>query len=552
MSDQILESIFLDTSLWTEVLEWGVRKGIPQHVLEYIQNPHGRAELCEQIAMGEYVIRPPRTGYTLKDNGSERTFYVNDPLTRILFHAIYLWLMRNESTMIHPSCMSYHEGIGIGRVVKEVSCKIQALSPDAPNGIVGRKFDIHHYFDTIPRSLIFSTLDLVEQHHGSSSVIDLLRQYYASDTYYDSRKGELVEAYQGIKQGCAVSSWFANTLLYHLDVALSSLDECYVRYSDDILYIGEKYEEATALIRQKLQEVGLHLNDNKTEDVHPDRFVRFLGFDIRGAEITLSEKWVKNFQRNVDQITILNKPLIKRVRTLSARTDAKSRQQRIKLLSSATRRLVRFLYYGDGTHSWATLVLPVVNCSSDIRQLNTYLLDALRAVYTGNTHIGGLGKSKQGGITRGKGRNVSSNLHATDGWLPRFVSINAMQKVVSNKWLYRTLVHDMLLDIPPYSSRQRETIPLEAPTTIADIETAYHHLLMSQPDGKILTRFYAKPLSDLTFQDLLMADSRTASQTHLDTLLSRLRTFHTLASSPTHWFWQSEKHPELVVLKEWF
>lgn len=551
MSDRILESIFLDTSLWTEVIDWGVRKGIPQHVLEYVRDPHGRAEMCEHIALGEYVISPPRTGYAMKDNGSKRTYYVNDPLTRLLFHAIYLWLMRNESTMIHPSCMSYHEGIGIGRVVRDVSHQIQTLSLHAPDGIVGRKFDIHHYFDTIPRSLISSTLDLVEQHHGASSVIDLLRRYYASDLYYDTRKGELVEAYQGIKQGCAVSSWFANTLLYHLDHSLASLGECYVRYSDDILYIGEKYETATALIRQKLQQAGLHLNESKTEDVHSDRFVRFLGFDIRGKEITLSAKWVKKFQQNVDSITILNKPLIKRIRTLSVRNDAHSRQQRLTLLASTTRRLVRFLYYGDGTHSWASLVLPVVNRSTDIRQLNNYCLDALRAVYTGKTNIGGLGKSRHGGIIRGKGRNVSANRIATHQWLPKYISMNAMQKVVGNRWLYRTLVHDMLLDIPPYSSSSDVT-PSEVPITISDIESAYHDLLMSEPDGKSLARFYAKPLSDLTFDDLLLSDTRFVSQARLDTLLRSLRTFHQLSPDESHWYWQSTSHPELVVLKDWF
>jgi len=551
LSDSILSSIFLDTSLWAEVIDWGVRKGIPLHTLEYVQDPHGRAELCEQIALDEYIIQPPHTGYAKKDNGTERTFFINDPLTRLLFHAIYLWLMRNESDMIHPSCMSYHEGIGIGRVVKGVSEQIQTLSLHKANGIVGRKFDIHHYFDTIPRELIYKTLDKVGQHHGSSSIIDLIKQYYSSDTYFDTRKHEYIEAYQGIKQGCAVSSWFANVLLYSLDEALASLGECYVRYSDDILYIGNKYEEATAIIRNKLQNAGLQLNEKKTEDVHPDRFVRFLGFDIRGAEITLSAKWVKNFQRNIDQITILNKPLIARVRSLSKQHTESAQRQRLKLLSSATRRLARFLYYGNGTHSWASLVLPIINRESDINQLNSYCLDALRATYTGKTNIGGLGKSNQGGISRGKGRNVTSNRFATNDWLPKYISISAMQKVIHNRWLYRTLVHDMLLgesSQTPYSSN---TTDQHLPT-IDDIETAYHELLMSEPDGKSLSRFYAHPLSQLSFEDMLLAENRTTANERLESLLQSLASFHHLSEDSSHWFWQSSIHPELVILKEWF
>ena len=110
-----------------------------------------------------------------------------------------------------------------------------------------------------------------------------------------------MEAYQGIKQGCAVSSWFANVLLYELDAKLSALGGCYVRYSDDILFVGESYEKATTLLKEELQKIDLSLNEEKQEDIRSDRFVRFLGFDIRGGEITLSEKWVKHFQHQVDR-----------------------------------------------------------------------------------------------------------------------------------------------------------------------------------------------------------------------------------------------------------
>lgn len=550
MSDKILESLFLDNELWREVLDWGIRKRVPPSVLSFLQDPHGRAVLCEQIYLGEYQIEPPRTGYVPKDNGGERTFFYNDPLTRMLFHAIYLWLSRNEGERIHPSCLSYQQGVGIGRIVTKVSNHIQRLNCKAVDGRVGRKFDIHHYFDSVPRKLIHQTLDSLEQHHGHSSVIDLLRRYYDSDLYFDTRKGKLVEEYKGIKQGCAVSSWFANVLLYPLDDELSSLGECYVRYSDDILYIGDRYEEATHLIQRQLKLSGLVLNDEKTEDVYGHRFVRFLGYDIRGAEVTLSEKWVKSFQHTIDSLTRHDTSLIRRVRAIRSEKSERGQKKLQNIMSSSVRRLARTLYYGDGRYSWATLVLPVINREEDILQLNNYCLDALRAVYTGKTHIGGLGKSAQSGIVRGKGRNVASNRRQTTDWLKKFYSLTTMKRAVHNRWLYRALVLDMLVEKKD-SPQPQEALP---EVSVATIEEAYESYLMSEPDGKTLTRFYAKPLEEMTMQDLLCADNRKEARERLEQLIASLDSLQLLAGdkgAERDWFWQSPRHPELVVLKEW-
>ena len=279
-----------------------------------------------------------------------------------------------------------------------------------------------------------------------------------------------------------------------------------------------------------------------------DRFVRFLGFDIRGGEITLSEKWVKHFQRQVDEITILNKPLIKQVRRLRKQATEASEKHIQTLAGHAMQRLAKTLYWGNGTYAWGTLVLPIINRADDIRQLNTYCLDALRALYTGRTHLGGLGKPRQGGITRGKGRDVAYNRKATEKWLPQFTPLFAMWQLVGNKWLYRAVVNDLLLPgLPPY--------PLNEPQAEATIETLnqlYAQHLTSEPDGKKITRFYAKPLEDQTLEDLLAADSRSHTTERLDATLGAMGSFSTLTANHRHWFWQSAEHPELVVLRKWW
>lgn len=562
MRDKILESIFLDTSLWREVIEHGVDKHIPHKWLDAFADPHVRADLCGMIGDGEYSIQPPHTGYRKKDDGGERMFLANEPQDRLLLNVIYKWLMHNEAKMIHPACKSYQTGIGVGKIVKEISQRTTSKSNNEPRRIVGRKFDIHKYFDTIGREYINAALNAVEKDFGRSSIIDLLREYYDSDIYYDTRQRALVEQYQGIKQGCAVSAWLANVLLYSLDEELSQRGGLYVRYSDDILYLGEDYQEVTELIRNRLAQMGLQLNEKKVTNVVAGEYFCFLGFDIHGRDISLSRKWVKHFQQEIDRRTIRNALLIKKVRAIRQSDDRCQEQKLRHLLNKAMRDVARFLLYGNGRYSWATQVLPTINNSADLQQLTTYCLDALRAVYTGHTHIGGLGKSLTHGIQRGKGRHVKANLIATQhllvenggiSQLPGFLSLLAVQRAVCNKWLFRTLVANMVDTCKhPLYGPMHNTQLITREKIIAGIESHYESYLHSQPNGEGIERFYAQPLEEMTIESLIQGSNRHEALASLEQYIKENVEFSLLQESPDSWYWQSEKLPQLILLKEWF
>ena len=103
----------------------------------------------------------------------------------------------------------------------------------------------------------------------------------------------------------------------------------------------------------------------------------------------------------------------------------------------------RYLYIGDGKHSWATQVLPVCNVQKDIDELNKFVMDCLRAVQTGKRKIGGLGylrDNPNGCIARGIGRNVKANRMKTAA-IEGYLSLNCMRKaILTSKDLYRTLI----------------------------------------------------------------------------------------------------------------
>lgn len=413
MSDKILK-MFFDIERWAKAIEKGVCKDIRKDQLIRLTDEKTRVQIADAILKGKYDISPPHTAQIPKEGGEFRTVYVNEPIDRIILSIANDLLFELMPEMIHHSCKSYQTGIGCGKVVKEVSQKVM--------GSLGWKSDLSKYFDSVPLRYVDEAFNKVEQKHGHSALIDVLRKYYHCDLYFDE-SNNLQSKYQSLKQGCAVASWLADVLLYDLDEELSRLNGYYVRYSDDMLFIGADYKKAMDVLVQRLEEKSLKLNPKKVEYLSVDKWFKFLGFSIKGSMISLSSSRIKTFQKEVERRTI--------------------RKPRISL-QKAINAVNRYLYKGDGEFSWATQILPVCNVSKDIDELNKFVMDCLRAVSTGKRKIGGLGyiSTKDGGcIDRGLGRNVKANRNKTVSNIDGYMTLGCMRNaLLTSRSVYNTLV----------------------------------------------------------------------------------------------------------------
>lgn len=420
MTDIILEKFF-EPSRWEYAIDKGVGKDISRRDLCQLVKPEVRVRMYHAIKDGKYEIAPPHTAQIPKDNGEFRTVYVNEPMDRILLSIANDLLFELTPEMIHPSCKSYQKGIGCGKIVKEVSRKICETKGE----VIGWKSDLSKYFDSVPIRFIDEAFDMVEHKYGHSALIDVLRKYYHGDYYFDT-KGNLLQMYQSLKQGCAVASWLSNVLLYHIDDKLSNIDGFYVRYSDDMLFIGVGYDKAMTLLTEELAKMQMKLNPKKVEYLTHTKWFKFLGFSIKGEFISLSGSRIKTFQKEIEKRTIKKKGA-----TL------------VKAINSVN----RYLYKGNGEFSWATQVLPVCNVNSDILELNKFVMDCLRAVKTGKKKVGGLGyvSTKQNGcVQRGQGRNVKANRAKTDKEISGYLTICCMRNaILTSREVYATLVESL-------------------------------------------------------------------------------------------------------------
>ena len=415
MSDKILQ-MFFDIDRWTKAIEKGVGKDIRKDQLIRLSDERTRLAMADAMRRGKYGISPPHTARIPKEDGDFRTVYVNEPMDRVILGIANDLLFDLMPEMLHPACKSYQTGIGCGRVVSEVSRRMTEMQGD---GILGWKADLSKYFDSVPLRFIDEAFDKVEARHGRSALIDVLRKYYHSDLYFDG-DNRLQSKYQSLKQGCAVASWLADVLLYDLDEELSQMEGYYVRYSDDMLFVGKDYARAMDTLQRRLEGKSMTLNPKKVEYLTADVWFKFLGFSIKGSMISLSSSRVKTFQKEIER------------RTIRCRDTTPAK---------AVNAVNRYLYKGE--FSWAAQILPVCNVKSDLDELNKFVMDCLRAVSTGRRKVGGLGyvRTKSDGcIVRGRGRHVTANRAKTGRDIPGYMTIGCMRNaLLTSRAVYDTL-----------------------------------------------------------------------------------------------------------------
>lgn len=421
MNDILLQKFF-EIDRWEKAIETGVDKHINKGELLKLTSPQFRALMCERIINDNYEIAPPHQAAIPKDNGDMRIVYVNENVDRIFLSITNDLFFEMFPEFIHPSCKSYISGIGCGKVVQQVSREMSKIDRNE----VGFKADLSKYFDSVPLKYIDEIFDRMEQKVGESKIIDIVRKYYHADWCFDV-EGNLIEHYQSLKQGCAVASFLADAVLYDIDKTMNMFDIYYVRYSDDILAIGNDWLAAYGMLKTMLNDMQMKLNPKKVEFVFKDKWVKFLGFNIKGSQITLSKSRVKIFQKEIEARTI---------------------KQRNITPKRALNQVNAYLYKGNGMYSWATSVLPIINVQKDIDELNEFVMDALRAVQTGKRKIGGLGSVNDKDdytILRGTGKNVTSNRNKTGKKeIEGYLSIRCMQNsLLTRRAVYETLIRNM-------------------------------------------------------------------------------------------------------------
>lgn len=132
------------------------------------------------------------------------------------------------------------------------------------------KLDIHHFFDSIDRRILFEKL-------SARIKDDRFREVVRKILWYDGNDNNV-----GIPIGFYTSQWFANFFLQDFDHFIKQELKIpyYMRYMDDMVLLSpnkRKLRFAQNTIRLYLEKIGFELNDNQ-------QLFRFSYLDLQGKE----------------------------------------------------------------------------------------------------------------------------------------------------------------------------------------------------------------------------------------------------------------------------
>ena len=136
-----------------------------------------------------------------------------------------------------------------------------------------------------------------------SDVIELIRRCCEAPSL--GKDGALTKKTRGVYQGSGIAPVLSNIYLMQFDHEVVQKCRCYVRYSDDILVLGETEQELVEIrnfMGVYLEKMGLTLHEDKTKIVPLTERVDFLGYTLGKDGKQIPAKAEENLSTSLEDV----------------------------------------------------------------------------------------------------------------------------------------------------------------------------------------------------------------------------------------------------------
>ena len=245
------------------------------------------ADELDRLRRGEGALPLPRQTRLVR-NGKERTVYVlprrDSILQGLLNYALHAWDDRFSASL-------YSNILGRG----EIGAMARFRRTPELGGLHLFYADVHAFGDGIDAALLSADLHALPWLDP-----EFLRfaDRLLGDRRYE-RRGAVFSDGPAVMTGTPLCCFFENVYLRELDFLLEARAAFYMRFADDILIGAGSREELDALAettRRFLARKNLTLSERKCRVLEPGEAFPFLGLQIRGGAVDLTQDAVNVFQ----------------------------------------------------------------------------------------------------------------------------------------------------------------------------------------------------------------------------------------------------------------
>lgn len=169
------------------------------------------------------------------------------------------------------------------------------------------KVDIAHFFDEIEWKIL---KNILKQDIREEDVLFLIEENVKSVMLEDS--GELVAKRRGIYQGSGISPILSNIYMMDFDQWMSGKDGFYVRYSDDIMLLGDSRDKMMKVLSEinvRLHQIGLQINESKTHCVSLEEGADLLGYHFSAGGKSIPNKAIQSLQDRLETMWLTSSTL---------------------------------------------------------------------------------------------------------------------------------------------------------------------------------------------------------------------------------------------------
>jgi len=319
------------------------------------------------VLAGRHRPSPPEEAWLNKADGRKKRVFSYPPADELLFRTVNRLLQPAGAEAASPWCRSFLPGGGARAAFRSV------LADGALATKAALRFDVRDYFNSIDVDDLLARLPDA----FAGGPVRALLEASLRDTRV-VRDGDVVDGCaKGVMAGTPLAPLLATLYLRELDAEVAGAGATYARYSDDIVALvpPEEVDGLAGLIRARLAERGLEVNEAKSAVAAVGEPWDFLGFRYDGGAIGLAPLTEHKLRARSTRLA----------RTLLCwREKAGASPERA--LAAFLRRTNRRLYGVPGERSdfsWATWFLPMLHGPEGLGALDEHVRREARYAATG-------------------------------------------------------------------------------------------------------------------------------------------------------------------------